>query len=177
MTNWKDIPGYEGMYQANKCGGIRSLNRDMVDSVGRKRYFPGKTLAGKITSNGYRRITLCKDGVEFSYFEHGLIMLTFVGPRPDGYDTHHINGIRTDNRISNLKYLTKGQHAMTWENSPGRKGEKHSQAKLDKKTVTSIRNRKKNGERTGALAKEYCVSPSTICDIFSGRSWSHIKGE
>lgn len=40
-----------------------------------------------------------------------LVMLAFVGPRPDGYCVDHINRIRDDNRISNLRYVTRGQNS------------------------------------------------------------------
>ena len=55
---WKDIEGYEGLYQVSKLGRVRSLDR--VDLQGRR--LKGKVLADRHNTRGYHMIALCRDG-------------------------------------------------------------------------------------------------------------------
>ncbi|NCH77582.1 HNH endonuclease signature motif containing protein [Cronobacter sakazakii] len=68
---------------------------------------PG-SLAGSYNSHGYRLISVNHQ----RYFAHRLAWLFFYGELPDGFDIDHINGIRDDNRISNLRLATRSQNNM-----------------------------------------------------------------
>ena len=62
---------------------------------------------GTVTAYGYRRIT-CKDRKQ--RFEHVMVWESHFGPVPKGMEIHHVNGDKLDNRIENLKALTRLQH-------------------------------------------------------------------
>ena len=79
---WKDIPGFEGKYQASTFGRIRSLDvvKDYVNFKGTycKQRKPGKVLKPYPQAGGYMTVTLYDDGIENFMFVHRLLALTFL---------------------------------------------------------------------------------------------------
>lgn len=89
---WRDIPGFEGLYQVSNLGGVYSIRSK-------------KALALNKTVDGYLAVNLCKSGKTTRFRVHRLVMQVFVGDCPGGSVVDHINRIRTDNRLWNLQYL------------------------------------------------------------------------
>ena len=91
---WKTIPGFPD-YEVSDQGRIRSYAR------GKVRYMkPGRT------RKGYLRESLAADGRNHTMAVHRLVLEAFVGPRPAGYQCDHINAVRDDNRLVNLRWVT-----------------------------------------------------------------------
>lgn len=99
IEKFKEIPGYEGLYQVSDYGAVRSLK------FGKVRY-----LRNVKTCDGYERICLCRDGKEKRFSVHRLVWEAFVGQIPDGYEIDHINTVRDDNRLSNLRVVTSKEN-------------------------------------------------------------------
>jgi hypothetical protein len=101
---WKDIPGFEGKYQASDQGRIKSLGR--VDSMGR--IVDETILKGILREDKYLVVGLYRDVNGLSQLHcryiHRLIVLTFKGESPRSID--HKNRIKTDNRLSNLEIVS-----------------------------------------------------------------------
>lgn len=117
---WKDIPGYEGLYQASNLGQIRSLDRT-VEYV--KHYsdrdvkavhkFKGRVLKQTFTS-GYLGVLLSVDGKTKDVLVHRLVASTFVENFDSKPQVDHKDGDRTNNRADNLIWVTsKENHANT----------------------------------------------------------------
>ncbi len=105
--DWRPIPGYEGMYEVSDRGRVRGLDRIRPDGKLQK----GRILAEWL-NKGYPSVTLTKLAVQTKFSVHGLVLLSFVGPAPkDKPVARHLNGIKTDNRLANLKYGTYSENA------------------------------------------------------------------
>ena len=95
---WKDIPNYEGLYQASNLGRVKSLER----SYRRKE----KILKPQITSIGYYQVGLWKQSIVKRYLVHRLVWEAFNGTIPENMQVNHINEIKADNRLENLNLMT-----------------------------------------------------------------------
>lgn len=103
---WKDIPGYEGPYQASNMGRVRSLPR-VVD---RGRWgavdHPGGLKKPTKRRDGYYHLWLVRDGRSRDFTMHRLIARTFLSDSPHMEHVRHLNGHKWDNRAANLAYGT-----------------------------------------------------------------------
>jgi len=100
---WRAVPGYEGRYEVSDFGRIRSL---LVNGPGLR----GRILRPFRDRRGRLTVTLCRDGRGKSLMIHRLVAEAFIGPRPDGMETRHLNDQAWDNRLVNLAYGTSSEN-------------------------------------------------------------------
>lgn len=99
---WKDIPGYEGLYQVSNKGSVRSLNWGNHGFV--------RNLYLKKQNRGYRHVELAKNGTKKSFTVHRLVATAFI-PNPNNYKTiNHIDEDKTNNSVENLEWCTMSQN-------------------------------------------------------------------
>lgn len=101
---WKDIPGWEGYYQASNLGRIRSLDRyeEFMNNNGKisTRLRKGRVMKQTIVQNGYCVVTLCGK----RKYVHRIIAETFI-PNPDNLPyINHKSEIKTENSAENLEW-------------------------------------------------------------------------
>lgn len=179
MEEWKDIPEYEGIYQASTLGRIRGLDRQWIDRAGMSRTYKGKIKAQMKTQCksdvGYWRVNLCKNWKVHTHMVHKLIMLTFVGPRPANMEILHINGDTLDSRLINLRYGTKNEN-MRDRDAHGKtaRGSRSGASKLTNDEIIRIRQERMDGSSVLTLAHKYNVSPSSISSICNKKSWAWL---
>jgi hypothetical protein len=178
---WKSVVGYEGLYEVNTDGELRTFN---WKGTGQTRIMkPAKD------HKGYLRTMIGKDGKYKTIKMHRIVAEAFI-PNPENKPTvNHKNGIKDDNRVDNLEWHTYKEnthHAIengmfyfrpkSDLNGLSRcKGQQKHNTKFRNEDIISIRARFVPYKVTREdLAKEYGVSPATIKDIVTRRSWKHL---
>ena len=112
MEIWRDIRGYEGLYQVSNLGRVRSLDRIVIRDNGRP--FPIKEKIIKPQTYDFKHlcVTVYKNGTQKMLPIHKAVANAFI-PNPNGCDVvHHRNHNPKDNRVENLKWMTKSQHQI-----------------------------------------------------------------
>lgn len=110
---WLPVVGYEGLYEVSDWGRVRSVDRTIVDSIGRSRFWPGKVLSFKPHPGGRPVVGLTRGGRSKTALVHTLVAAAFIGPRPKGSEVRHWpDPDPTNNRPSNLQYGTKSENML-----------------------------------------------------------------
>lgn len=99
---WKDVLGYEGLYQVSNKGNVYSVER--VSSQGKK--CGGRILKLGYNRGGYLKVNLYKDGKMKTKIVHRLVAEAFI-PNPNNYpEINHIDEVKDNNNIENLEWCT-----------------------------------------------------------------------
>lgn len=111
MTEWKDIPNYEHIYQASADGQIRTAPGKVThNSLHPVRHWKVRVLKQKTDRGGYKRVGLWKDLKEKDWLVHRLIAETFI-PKVSGKELiNHIDGNPSNNHVSNLEWCTYAEN-------------------------------------------------------------------
>ena len=108
MEEWKDIKGYEGLYQISNEGRVKSLQREIVYKDGRKKVLEEKILRNILSDLGYYHVMLSKDGVPKRYKVHRLVAKAFI-PNPNNLPIiNHKDENPKNNVVDNLEWCTQG---------------------------------------------------------------------
>jgi hypothetical protein len=109
---------------------------------------------------------------------HAMVAEAFIGPCPAGLEVNHRNGVKIDNAVANLEYMTHSKnlfHAVRELGKRGRRGEEAFwMVKLTAVDVPVIRAAKISGTHVSILAKQFGVTINAIYAVCSRRSWRHI---
>ena len=111
---WKDVEVRKGHYQISNLGRLRSLDRTILFSNGSERFYKGKIIEGGMV-NGYRQTAFRINGIGRTYKFSQLVAMAFLNHIPDGNNlvVDHINGIKDDDRLVNLRIVTNRSNTST----------------------------------------------------------------
>lgn len=107
---WLSVIGWEGYYEVSDLGRVRSVERIVPRSSGHPQRIRERILKALPGAHGYPRVNLCVDGRYVQRTVHSLVLEAFVGPCPPGMESLHRNGVRTDCRLSNLRWGTSAEN-------------------------------------------------------------------
>jgi len=119
MEEWKDIKGYERLYQVSNTGRIKSLAKGKIRKLQKNRY-------------GYLMVGLYKNGISKYMTVHRIVANAFIPNSQNKPEVNHKNGIKTDNRVENLEWVTSQENVLHSFRELGRKGKSNNKGKLGK---------------------------------------------
>jgi hypothetical protein len=174
MSSFREIPQYPG-YLFGSDGSVWS----------RKKPGPGEGLTDtwhlmKGQPNrvsGYIQHAIRVNCKHLKRYGHRLILEAFVGPCPQGQEACHINGVKTDNRITNLRWDTRKENGADRARHGTAKGSNHGGSKLIESDIHEIRSLRKKGLTLQAIAEKYGVSFQMVSQIARGTNWNHVQLE
>lgn len=179
---WKDIKGYEGIYQVSNLGRVKALER--VWYSGRngctKRTKPEHIMKYRLAKNtGYCLLKLVKNGVEKHVLVHRLVAETFI-PNPNNLpEVNHIDGNKENNCVDNLEWCTEKENISHATENKLRviDGCNNWQAKMSPKDIAFIRNNYKPRDKEfgrKALSKRFGCNVSVISNILARKTYKNF---
>jgi hypothetical protein len=117
---WKDIPGYEGLYQVSNTGLVKSLPKIWVNGIGKLQSHNGIILKQYINADGYCGVALSKNKTSKSFKAHRLVISAFCENVNNLPFVDHIDADKQNNNITNLRWCTGRQNAI-WKNEKNTK--------------------------------------------------------
>ena len=145
-----------------------------VSNLGRvKNKVSGKILKPQKDYKGYLRVRLYNQKLSRRFFVHRLVIEAFC--RESLQTVDHVNGVKSDNNLSNLRYLSREDN--TRKSSIGHthsQGSKHHRASLVEKDVKQIKCLLRMGLSIQDISKRYSNTYDTVYGIKKGRTWNHV---
>jgi len=162
---WRDVVGYEGLYQVSSKGRVKSKKTILKGDV---TYIRGR----------YRRVCLYKDGKPSWMTVGWLVLEAFVGPRSPGMVMCHGPGGSEDDRVPNLSWGTQSKNLKEDRERDGTivRGEQQHLSKLREIDVRFIRLWLRRGYFQREIARVFGVTRENISAISTGRAWGWLVG-
>lgn len=160
IEEWKDIYGYEGLYQVSNLGNVKSVKRQVIvkgfqdDIIGNKKE---RLLTKTKKDNGYLRVTLHKDGKEKKLLIHRLVANAFI-PKVDGKEQiNHIDGNKENNNVNNLEWCNNYENGY------------HRDFTLNKKRKIRCIEKGTIYNSFYDIKKEMNINTSNVCQCCKGK--------
>jgi len=166
MEIWRDVVGYESVYQVSNFGRVRRMRATKGSAA-------GKVLKPATHKNGIRHVNLCVNSRPKSHSVHRLVALAFLGPPPtERHVVAHNDGNPSNNRLNNLRWATYSENSFDQVLHGTQKGKHYGRKSgLTDEQVIAIR----LDHRTQAeVAKDYGISPATVGQIRRRETYKHL---
>lgn len=158
---WIGIKDFEDLYEVNQIGQIRSIKSGIIKKL---RY-----------SWDYYNVNLWRKGVCVCRRVHRIVATAFIANPKNKPQVNHKNGIKTDNRVENLEWVTpseNGLHSFANGLQKAQKGASNGMSKLTYKKVNEIRVLYAKGHTQKVIADRYGVSFQQVSRIVNNLRWN-----
>lgn len=169
MENWRPVVGFEDVYEVSDLGRIKRVR-------GAPGTWAGRLLKPVSQAIGYTKVTLRDDGRERQVLVHIVVAEAFIRPRGEADEVNHRNGVKDDNRLANLEYVTRQENIDHSINVLGHSnaGSNHGLSKFSEQQILEIRARRATGEKLFSIAASFNCSFQHVSYIANRKCWTHI---
>ncbi|WP_369604693.1 NUMOD4 domain-containing protein [Nocardia nova] len=169
---WKSVPGFD-YYEVSDHGRVRSYR-----GWGGRRLEEPKLMTQGTNRDGYRIVGLTTgDGVR-QWRVNRLVALAFLGECPAGKMVAHNNGVRSDNRLTNLRYATQAENEGDKKrHGTVQAGSRHSRSILTEAQVAEIRSEYASGVSQMKLAAKFGTHQTNISLIVRNKAWTSVPSQ
>lgn len=166
MEVWRDVVGYEGVYEVSNFGRVKRVK----SAKGAK---AGRILRPGSIANGTKNVSLTKDSRPRTFTVHRLVATAFLGPVPSPrHQVAHNDGNPANNRLANLRWATPAENSYDQVIHGTQKGRHYGRTSaLTDEQVYAIR---ADHRPESAIGPEYGLSPRTIGQIRRRQTYKHL---
>jgi sRNA-binding carbon storage regulator CsrA len=172
QTEHRPVPGFPG-YRVGPAGSVQSCwrPRGLGHGKGTKRVLSDRwrELKSSFRTDGYLAVNLWKNQRGHNRPIHVLVLICFVGPRPAGLVSRHLNGNHLDNRVENLAWGTHTEnHADRDAHGRTARGERNGNVRISDAEVAALHLLRSRGWSYLRLARLFAISKSQVGRILKG---------
>lgn len=175
---WKDVIGYEGIYQVSNLGNVKSLYRKVFYADGRTYTYKERILNWNIMRKVNRcYVHLYKNSERKAMLVHRLVAQAFI-PNPDNLpEVNHKSGITTENDISNLEWVTHSDNMKHGFKTGliNNTGILHGNNIYNEDQIKQVKKYLLEGKGQAEIERLTGVGRATVYEIKKGRQWVHIE--
>jgi hypothetical protein len=167
---WRQVVGWEGIYEVSSLGRVRNV-------MARTRTFVGRLLKPNVNRKGYLTVRLMRLDRDVTRLVHSLVADAFVGRKPKGLQVNHKDTNKANNDYRNLEYKTCAEnieHAVKHGLRAPKHGTLNGCAKVVEKDIEDIRKRYAGGETQREIGEDYGMTQANVSEIVRRRTWRHV---
>lgn len=114
LEQWREIKGYEGLYEVSTKGNVRGLDRYVTQLTCHGNYmtrlYKGCIVKPRIGKVGYKYLHLSKDGVRTTFKVHRIVAINFINNPHNKPEVNHKDGNKINNDVNNLEWVTSSEN-------------------------------------------------------------------